>query len=94
MCFHPSTVDTKPIRQRYLDPVIPEEEKRMLTEIEKWELEAPLRYSYLSEDERETVEAVLYGRQPLEDLPSLRARVVRIFISSTFTGKYTNRASV
>ena len=71
--------------------ILPEEAENMgvLTENEKRHKEAPLRYYHLNEEDRVIVKNVLLGRQPLEDLPKLRAREARIFISSTFTGKFT-----
>ena len=58
-----------------------------LTDTERWKLEAPLRYQHLPEGERRRVDEVLRGNVPLNDLPTLPHRAVKIFISSTFTGK-------
>jgi hypothetical protein len=49
--------------------------------------ESSLRYFNLPDEDRLTIEAVLMGKQALDDLPQLKARIVQIFISSTFTGK-------
>ncbi len=45
------------------------------------------RYEHLAEHERAVVERVLRGHQPLHSIPDTHPRIVRIFISSTFTGK-------
>ena len=51
------------------------------------EKEGGLRYRHLPESELRVVESILKGWHPLHTLPRLTARVVRIFISSTFTGR-------
>ena len=53
---------------------------------EQWRLEAPLRYCHLAADELQLVDTVLRGWCPLEGLPNIKSRIVRIFISSTFSG--------
>ena len=48
-----------------------------------------IRYTYLPEHERITVDKVLRGHQFLDAMPNMPPRIVRIFLSSTFTGTFS-----
>ena len=68
----------------FKEDVIDRENER---EEEKRQREAKYQYLHLSAEERKVVDQVLKGNINMDDLPKLSSRVVRIFVSSTFTGK-------
>ena len=49
--------------------------------------ETALRYEHLPEASHATVEAILKGFHPLEALPAIEPRIIRVYISSTYTGE-------
>lgn len=52
------------------------------------EKEDELQYRHLSDEDQDNIDAVLRGYQPLDNMPRLNSRVVKVFISSTFTGRW------
>lgn len=50
--------------------------------------EFTFRYNHLEENEREVVNKLLRGVLRFEELPRIPSKMVRMFISSTFSGMY------
>lgn len=67
----------------YRDDVIDRDNE---SEQKKQENEARYRYLHLAPEEQTAVDLVLKGHMDMTYLPKLDSRVVRIFVSSTFTG--------
>ena len=72
-------------RERYRENVV---ELDRLSAAEREDKEKPLRFLHLPPDQTRLVDAVLRGRCHLADLPQLGQRVVRLFVSATFTGRW------
>lgn len=70
----------------YQDAPLVSETNVMPTELRQ--KEAPFRYEHLSEARQQTIEAILKGFHPLETLPVIESRVIRVYVSSTYTGAY------
>ncbi|CAH1801226.1 unnamed protein product [Owenia fusiformis] len=75
------------------DPLLNVTDRVTLNEAQVAESEGEqiLRYRHLSENDRHLVDNVLRGRLPLEDLPKLPSRLVRVYLSSTFTDSIQER---
>ena len=61
-------------------------ERRLLSAVDSNKLEQKFRYAHLRPEEFPLVDAILKGKVPFNSLPQAEARVIRLFISSTFTG--------
>ena len=60
--------------------------RRVTAAADGYKLEQTFRYAHLSAEQRALVDAILKGKVPLDKLPQAESRVIRLFISSTFTG--------
>ena len=76
-------------RERYRENVV-EVERLSASEMES--RERPFRFLDLPPHEARVVDAVLRGRCAINDLPPLGHRVVRLFVSATFTGRCSRPA--
>ena len=77
--------------ERYRENVV--DEHRTLS-VDDEEKEAALRFLHLPDSERTTIDALLRGRQPASaSLREPASRVVRVFVSASFTGERRVNAS-
>ncbi|KAK3587068.1 hypothetical protein CHS0354_014938 [Potamilus streckersoni] len=72
-----------PFRFRHLDDVTEDDDSVKRQE----ELEHHLRFQNLPPEQREIVDKLLRGGLPLEKLPNLRPKVVRMFVCSLGLGR-------
>ena len=72
------------MRYRHQEDVTDKDDK---SQQERRAREVNFRYQHLANDERLLVEKLLSGRLRLELLPRVKSKVIKVFISSTFTGK-------
>ncbi|XP_067664530.1 NACHT and WD repeat domain-containing protein 2-like [Haliotis asinina] len=70
----------KPVKFRHQDDVIDND-----VVDERRKLEGAYQYRHLSDDDRDLVDSLLLGTLPMEQIPRPKSKVVKIFISSTFT---------
>jgi hypothetical protein len=62
-------------------------ENTVITDLEYLTQEATFRYGSCKPEELEKVDKILFGNISFDDLPTFKSNVVRVYLSSMFTGK-------
>ena len=69
------------VKYRHQDDVVQSSQEQTA-----FDLEAEFRYSYLPSEELDLVDRLFRGKLQFDELPGGKSKVVKLFISSTFTG--------
>ena len=71
-----------PFRMRHLDDVVDQDETSQVRQ----EMEIPLRYKDLVDTERTHTKQIILGGVPVEEIPNILSKEIKLYISSAGTG--------